>query len=344
VDGNGLLPLRAGDRTWSAAQHFRRFLQNELPRHVAQFPAEDPLAAAAGLPRAAVPPEVAARWPAAHPDLLDGRAGLASIAVDHSVLPAPFRGGEREAARVLARFVAERLSRYEEDRNHPDRDAASGLSPYLHFGHAGAHQVFAAVAAAEDWRAPEVPPKATGSRAGWWGMRPAAEAFLDQLVTWRELGYSTALRSPDHDRYDGVPEWARRTLDRHRGDPRPQVYDADAFEHAATHDELWNAAQRQLVREGRLPNYVRMLWGKKVLEWSASPEEAFATLVRLNDRYAVDGRDPNSYSGIAWCFGRYDRPWGPERPVLGTVRAMSTAAARRKLELDAWLRRHGEEG
>jgi deoxyribodipyrimidine photo-lyase len=129
-------------------------------------------------------------------------------------------------------------------------------------------------------------------------------------------------------------------LEKHGSDRREFVYSTKEFEAGETHDEIWNAAQNQLVREGRLQNYMRMLWGKKILEWSATPREALATMIELNNKYGVDGRDPNSYSGIFWCLGRYDRPWGPERPIFGTVRYMSTAAAKRKLRLESWLERH----
>jgi deoxyribodipyrimidine photo-lyase len=232
------------------------------------------------------------------------------------------------------------LSRYAEQRNHPDADATSGLSPWLHFGHLSAHEVFARVTDAEGWT-PDQLAGAGGKRAGFWGLGAGAEAFLDQLVTWRELGYVEAARRDDHAAYDSVPAWARRTLARHAGDPREHVYDLEELEGARTGDPIWNAAQRQLVGEGRIQGYLRMLWGKRVIGWSRSAEEACAKLVALNDRWALDGRDPNSYSGILWCFGKYDRPWGPERPVFGTVRYMTSASAARKLRMKAWLARWG---
>ena len=169
-------------------------------------------------------------------------------------------------------------------------------------------------------------------------MSPAAEAFLDELVTWRELGRNFAFRREDVDRWESLPPWALATLDRHRDDPRPFRYDLAAFAAAETHDPLWNAAQRQLLREGRIHNYLRMLWGKKILEWSASPEAALEVMTELNNRHALDGRDPNSYAGIFWVLGRYDRPWGPERPVFGTVRYMSSDNTARKLKVRGYLR------
>jgi deoxyribodipyrimidine photo-lyase len=172
-------------------------------------------------------------------------------------------------------------------------------------------------------------------------MAAGAEAFLDQLVTWRELGHNAAAWLPAYDRWESLPAWARATLDEHAGDPRPYVYGREQLELAGTHDPLWNTAQRQLVVEGRIPNYLRMLWGKKILEWTRSPREALEVMIELNNRYALDGRDPNSYSGIFWVLGRYDRPWGPERPVFGTVRYMTSENAARKLKLNAYLRRYG---
>jgi deoxyribodipyrimidine photo-lyase len=171
-------------------------------------------------------------------------------------------------------------------------------------------------------------------------MSPSAEGFLDQAVTWRELGFNFCSRRDDYDRFESLPDWAKTTLARHAADPRTEVYDLDTFSASATHDPLWNAAQTQLRREGRIHNYMRMLWGKKILEWTRSPEEAAEIMIALNDRYALDGRDPNSYSGIFWVLGRYDRPWGPERPIFGTVRYMSSANTARKFDVRGYLRRY----
>jgi deoxyribodipyrimidine photo-lyase len=226
-------------------------------------------------------------------------------------------------------------------RNDLDRDVTSGLSPYLHFGHIGSHEVFARVMRHEGWLG-QLPARATGAREGWWGVGAAAEAFLDQLVTWRELGFNTCAHRPDYDQYESLPAWALTTLERHAGDPREHLYSPDELEGARTHDPLWNAAQNQLRQEGRIHNYMRMLWGKKILEWSASPREALEVLIELNNKYALDGRDPNSYSGIFWTLGRYDRPWAPERPVFGTVRFMSSANTARKLRVKGYLQRYGD--
>ncbi len=181
----------------------------------------------------------------------------------------------------------------------------------------------------------------SGKKDGWWNLAPSSEAFLDQIVTWRELGFHFAARRDDHDRYESLPAWARATLEEHASDAREHVYTLEEFERSQTHDALWNAAQRQLVREGRIHNYMRMLWGKKILEWTRHPREALDVLIELNNRWALDGRDPNSYSGIFWTLGRFDRPWGPVRKVFGTIRFMSSANTAKKMDVEPYLRRWG---
>jgi deoxyribodipyrimidine photo-lyase len=340
VDGNGLLPLRAADRDYPTAYAFRRFLQKQLPVHLGVVPAADPLAGAA-LPETSLAPEILRRWPPATPQqLAAGAALLANLPVDHSVAPVATRGGAEAARRMLRQFLTDRLADYPERRNEPEAEATSGLSPYLHFGHLSAHQVFAELAAQEAWHLGRLSFETRGKRGGWWGMSEAAEAFLDQLVTWRELGFNFCGFRDDCDRFESLPGWALATLAKHAGDPRPYLYTPEEFAAGGTHDPLWNAAQMQLVREGRLHNYLRMLWGKKILEWSPTPQEAAAVMIELNNRYALDGRDPNSYSGIFWCLGRYDRPWGPERPIIGTVRYMSSGNTARKVRVKDYIRRY----
>lgn len=334
VDGYGLLPLGATDRVYTTAASFRRHLHKVLPPHLERFPSPSPLAGY-DLGRAQVPAEISARWPAADPHDPQGvgRLGLPGPA------PVAVTGGARAGARAVDTFFASRLARYL-DRNEPDADAASGLSPYLHFGHVSAHEVVARVLATEGWTPERLGP-VTGSREGWWGLSPPAEAFLDELVTWREVGAAFCRHEPRYDQFDTLPGWARATLAAHAADRRPVVYELDALAAATTHDPVWNAAQRQLVAEGRIHNYLRMLWGKKVLEWSPSPEAAWEVLIELNNRFALDGRDANSYAGIGWTFGRFDRAWGPERPIYGTVRYMSSDNTRRKLALTNTLARWG---
>jgi deoxyribodipyrimidine photo-lyase len=342
VDSNGLLPLRAAQKAFDRAFDFRRFLQRTLPEHLEQFPSAHPFGGYARSRAAQIPPAVLRRWPRASSTLLRAQpAALAQLPIAAQPGPALQRGGAAAARRTLRDFLRAKLENYARDRNHPDLDASSGLSPYLHFGHISAHQVFRAIMQRCRWSPERMSVRATGARGGWWGAPPPVEAFLDQLIIWRELGCNFCAHRADYARYDSLPHWARATLARHAADRRMYRYSLAEFEQARTHDPLWNAAQTQLLREGRLHNYLRMLWGKKILEWSPSPRRALAVMIELNNRYALDGRDPNSYSGISWCLGRYDRPWGPERPVFGTVRYMSSENTARKLRLSRYLKKYG---
>ncbi len=345
IDGNGLLPLSATDTASPTAYAFRRILQKKLPAFFDSTPAAEPLD---GLELPVLEKLLvkgdAGPFTRASGDLLAGSASaLAELPIDHSVRAGVARGGSAAAETQLSTFLYQKLLLYAENRNQPDEEGASGLSPYLHFGHLSVHQVLHDLAEAERWSPEDVAPSSTGARAGWWRMSPPAEAFLDQFVTWREVGYHFCHHRPDYDRYDSLPPWARATLAKHAGDLRSPRYELDELAAARTYDPLWNAAQRQLAVEGRMHNYLRMLWGKKVLEWSATPQEGLASLVELNNRFAVDGRNPNSYSGIFWCFGRFDRPWGPEREIFGTVRYMSSANTARKLHLKSYLARYGPQ-
>ena len=343
IDSNGLLPVAAGShQTFATAYAFRRFLHGNLKRHLLRPPAADPLAGAR-LPRLERLPEaVELAWPrSGAAELGAGNRILTRLPIDHGVPPvAAVRGGTGAAEVALREFLDGRLARYADQRNQPDLDVASGLSAHLHFGHLSVHQVLAELAERQEWVAELLPEKGDGGREGWWGMSAAAESFLDQLVTWREIGLNfCATRPEDYDRYESLPVWARTTLDRHAADPRRWTYELATFERAETHDELWNAAQRQLLAEGRIHGYLRMLWAKKVLEWTPAPQRALEILIELNNKHALDGRDPNSYTGILWCLGRYDRPWAPERPIFGVVRYMSSENTARKLKLQGYLRR-----
>jgi deoxyribodipyrimidine photo-lyase len=342
VDSNGLLPMRTADRTFLRAVDFRRFLQKTLPDHLGAFPKAKPLASL-DLPKPRLPSGVSERWPKASASTLaaDPQA-LAKLPIDHSVGPAAFAGGASAAIARWKAFAASGLPEYAEGRNHPDQDRASGLSPYLHFGQISVHRIFRELAGLEGWRRERLSPKATAEKEGWWGMSPGAEAFLDELITWREIGFNACHRERGYDRFDSLPEWCRATLERHASDPRPHRYDLATLEAAKTADEVWNAAQRQLVAEGRMHNYLRMLWGKKILEWSKSPRDALEVMIELNNKYAVDGRDPNSYSGIFWVLGRYDRPWAPEREIFGTIRYMSSDNTVKKLRMKGYLAKYGK--
>ena len=338
VDGNGLIPLRATDHAYPTAYAFRRHLQTALQAHLRVAPEPEPFREPLRTAKPLVPQQVSARWPDA--TTWHARGGtLAALPIDQRVAPVAERGGPVAAWARLERFAATGLPRYAE-RNEPMSDVTSGLSPDLHFGHVSAHDVFHRVMRREGWLG-ELPASGRGAREGWWGVSAGAEGFLDQLVTWREVGFNMCAHRPDYDQFGSLPDWARATLGRHADDPREYLYTRDELAEARTHDPLWNAAQRQLAREGRMHNYLRMLWGKKILQWTATPEEALAAMIDLNNRYALDGRDPNSYSGIFWTLGRYDRPWGPERDIFGTVRYMSSENTARKVHVKDYLARYG---
>lgn len=343
VDSNGVIPLRAADRTMTVAHSYRRWMQKRVANALEESPQEFPLKGEP-LPRLEkLPRSITRRWQPADLDrLLDGD-GIAELPIDHEVRPCPdCPGGSREARRRLEAFLDRGLDRYDEDRNHPDETVTTGLSPHLHFGHIATHDIVNRVLRHEGW-IPGRLGQPNGKNHGFWNVSGPAESFLDQLLTWREIGFHHAVRYPDrYDRLESLPDWAQATLREHAADPRPHVYTLRQFERAETHDPLWNAAQRQLVREGLMHNYMRMLWGKKILHWTRSPREALDIMIELNNKYGLDGRDPNSYCGILWVLGRTDRAWGPKRPVFGSVRYMTSDSARRKLRLGRYLRRYGE--
>lgn len=340
VDSNGLLPMRSPGRPFATALAFRAYVQRTLRGQLTSWPSDIDWRRLPRPPHSWRPP-AGVSAPTELDDLGRPERLLARLPIDHSVPPVTLRGGARAGLATLQQFISARLTRYARDGNHPDLDATSGLSPYLHFGHLSSHEVFSAVMTAEGWTSRRLAPGSGGKRAGWWGVSASAEAFLDQLITWRELGFHACVSDPDgYADIRALPDWARRTLDAHAADRRPWLYSLEQLESASTHDEVWNAAQRQLVRDGWMHNYLRMLWGKKILEWSASADSALETMIALMDRYAIDGRDPNSYSGYLWTLGRYDRPWGPERAIFGTVRYMSSENTKRKLKIKRYLQRY----
>lgn len=344
VDACCLMPLRATERIFTVAHSYRRFMQKELPRHLEQAPEPNPLDGRLthSIPELKqLPKEIRTRWPAAKLTQLLREGGLSSIPIDHAVARGAVQGGADNARRMLDRFIDQRLTSYEHDRNEPDDFGSSELSPHLHFGHIGPHEVFFRVMEHERWHVGKLH-KPNGKMNGFWNVGTSAEAFLDQLCTWREIGFNMCVQQPDYDRYRSLPDWAQKTLAEHADDPRPHRYSLEQFELAKTSDPLWNAAQRQLVREGRIHNYMRMLWGKKILHWSESPQAALDIMLHLNNKYALDGRDPNSYSGIFWVLGRYDRAWGPEREIFGKIRYMTSDSTAKKHQVKQYIERYSQ--
>ena len=247
---------------------------------------------------------------------------LNKFSIDRSVAPvSTVRGGSAAAQAVLRRFLAEGLPGYGKNRNQPQLDGTSKLSPYLHFGQIGPHQVALAV------KNSDVPER-------------DRQAFLEELIVRRELAINFVRYNAHYDSWDASEAWADRSLRRHAQDERRFLYSDRQLENAETHDPLWNAAQKQMVLGGWMHGYLRMYWGKKILEWSSTPADAFDIAVRLNDRYELDGRDPNGYAGIAWAIvGKHDRAWGPERPVYGKIRYMSYESTSRKFDSKAYIER-----
>ncbi len=343
VDSNGIVPIAAHEKDYKAAAHFRRRMQGILRNHLPNMPVAQSLGQRNLPAGATIERQILQNWPPAPAALLEVREdALAALPIDHEVFVVEAEGGAPAAERALKRFVERRIRKYPDDRNHPDIDATSRLSPYLHFGMISAHQIFKAVADAEDWTLTQLSDENKGARAGWWGMSEGSEAFLDQLITWRELGYNTCAKQPTtYDKYESLPEWARDTLEHHEADDRPHLYSRTQIENAQTHDPVFNSAMRQMREEGWFHNYLRMLWGKKILEWSPDGRTALNTMETIMNRWSLDGRNPNSYSGYFWTLGRYDRGW-PERAIFGKVRCMTSKSTRRKVDMEDYLQRFGE--
>jgi deoxyribodipyrimidine photo-lyase len=239
-----------------------------------------------------------------------------SLALDRRIPPvAHYTGGSSKAAALLEDFAARKLDAYGDQSRDPTMDGLSNLSPYLHFGQISPLKIALRIKRRRS---------------------PGEEPFLEELIIRRELSMNFVAFNPHHDRLSCLPSWASATLEEHRQDPREYIYDREEFESAATHDPYWNAAQKEMVLTGKMHGYMRMYWGKKILEWSRTPGEAYETALYLNNRYELDGRDPNGFTGVAWCFGKHDRAW-TERPVFGKVRYMNAKGLRRKFDADAYV-------
>lgn len=240
------------------------------------------------------------------------------LKINHDIPLAPIHGGEKNAWKTLDTFVEKKLSSYEKDRNNPSKDATSGLSPYLHFGMISPIDVALHVKKKQSI---------------------FSDGFLEELIVRRDLAYNFCHFNTKHTTFAGLNEWAQKTLNEHRRDTREYAYSLKQFEEAKTHDALWNAAQREMVQTGRMHGYMRMYWAKKILEWTRDPEEAFRIAVFLNDKYELDGRDPNGYAGIAWSLGgKHDRAWF-SRKIFGKIRYMSGTSLQKKVDVAPYLRK-----
>ncbi len=314
VDADVVVPSRIFNRSFVLFHHFRPHLKRELlnflvaPKKIAPLHPWNPIKALPSFDFSA--------------DITTG-----FIQLDRTIKPVDtFTGGTRSALKRLHQFISSDLPAYDDARNHPETRGTSRLSPYLHFGNIGPLTIALAVRNA-------IQKGSVSSDSG--------ERYLEQLIGWRELAVLFVRHEPNYDTWECAAPWARKSLLEHAGDPRPYRYTLAHLERAETHDDLWNAAQLEMVATGWMHNYMRMYWAKKILEWSPDPATAFDWAVTLNDRYQLDGRDPNGYAGIAWAVvGKFDRPWF-NRPIFGLVRSMTGASISRKFDAKAYIKQYG---
>jgi deoxyribodipyrimidine photo-lyase len=343
VDSNGLVPIRLAEKEYVRAHDFRRYLHKNLEDFLIEVPIAEPLNQLNKEFNSNSIENVFNTWKPFDFENTDIDSFLDELEIDKSVEVSHIEGGRSKAIKRLNSFIDNGFSDYAQYRSDPSRDASSRLSPYFHFGHISTHEVFEAISKHDGWSLEKINSKMVGRREGWWGGSANFESFMDELITWRELGYHTCVRRANYNQYSSLPDWALKTLAEHSSDKREYLYNLDELTYSQTHDKIWNAAQNQLRVEGSIQNYLRMLWGKKILEWTPNPQLALSYMINLNDRFSLDGRDPNSYSGVFWILGRYDRAWGPERDIYGKIRYMTSDSTARKFKLDSYMQKWGNE-
>lgn len=306
VDAHNIIPCwSASPKPEFAARTIRPKIHRQLHHYLEEFPE------LTAMPESLYTPAPETNW----------QEALSSLKVDTNVKPVEWlEPGETGARQTLDSFISRKLENYAQNRNNPVLDSLSNLSPYLHFGQISAQRI-----------ALEIEKTVTD--------KESAEAFLEELIVRRELSDNYCYYNNHYDSIEGLADWARKTLNDHRSDPREYIYSVEEFESARTHDPVWNAAQMEMVKTGKMHGYMRMYWAKKILEWSPSPEEAIQTAIYLNDKYELDGRDPNGYVGVLWAVGGlHDRPWF-ERPVYGKIRYMNANGLRRKFDVDTYIKK-----
>ncbi|MFO8050753.1 MAG: deoxyribodipyrimidine photo-lyase [Thermoplasmatota archaeon] len=301
IESDVLVPVEeAAEKEMYSAAPMRRRLDRSISSHLVEFQETEPKKSSLELD---IPSMDAS-------DIID------HMEIDRSVKGVDkFVGGTSRALIHMKEFMEKDLDRYHLERNDPSKGIQSDMSPYLHFG--------------------QISPLTIALLVGTSGS-PGSDAYLDELVVRRELAINFVFYNDSYDSFLCLPEWSRKSLREHASDKREHIYSRRELDEAETHDPYWNAAQTEMVRTGKMHNYMRMYWGKKILEWTEDPEEAFDTAIHLNNRYELDGRDPNSYAGVAWCFGKHDRPW-KERPVFGKVRYMNDNGLKRKFDIEAYV-------
>ena len=312
VDASCVVPGNRYDKREFAAYTIRPKLHRMLPEYLKPYDV----------------PALKRQWKSKQPDwhveVQDVASLVASCEIDHSVAPSTgYRGGYAAAKQRLDHFLESCLRRYARERNEPSMHATSNLSPYLHFGHISSLEV--ALSAREYAKQHQL----------------IADEFLEELIVRRELAFNFTRFTPHYDSLEALPEWARTNIAKHAKDGREQTFTDEQMERGETYDDLWNATQKELLIRGKIHGYYRMYWGKKIIEWSETFEQALALMIRLHDKYSLDGRDPNTYTNVLWCFGLHDRAWF-ERPVFGKMRYMSYAGMKRKTDVDAYLQEIAE--
>ena len=306
VETNLIVPVeQVSDKENFSAGTLRPRIQRQLPKYLVTMRHQRPKQDSLGMEFNGL-------------DISDLDKALDQLTVDRAMRPAPgFAGGTRAAKKRLRTFLAHKIDHFADLRNDPSQDYTSGLSPYLHFGQISPLYVALQADKVES---------------------PGKASFLEELIVRRELAFNYVHYNPKYDAYEGLAPWALRTLNFHARDTREYVYGLEQFEQAETHDPYWNAAQKEMVVTGKMHGYMRMYWGKKILEWTRHPREGFEVALALNNKYELDGHDPNAFAGVAWCFGQHDRAWG-ERPVFGKVRYMNANGLRRKFDIEAYVRK-----
>lgn len=309
VDSSCIVPMNCFPKREWAAYTIRPKIHRLLPDYLREFSM----------------PKLRHRWTSPTPNMdVEVTAGnipelVASCEIDHSVKPSStFRGGYENARKHLDLFLHRRLKRYADERNEPSQHATSNLSPYLHFGQISALEVALTV---REYAAKH---------------KLSSAEFLEELIVRRELGFNFA-RHSEFSSLDSLPDWCKQTMSEHAQDERPVTFTRTQLERGETYDDIWNATQKELLVRGRMHGYYRMYWGKKLIEWCPTYQEAFEIMIWLHEKYALDGRDPNTYTSVLWCFGLHDRPWG-ERPIFGRLRYMSYEGLKRKTNIQAYIR------
>ncbi|MCW4029985.1 MAG: deoxyribodipyrimidine photo-lyase [Candidatus Bathyarchaeota archaeon] len=308
VEDNVVVPVKeASDKEEYSAATLRPKILKKKDNYLTEITPQKPKVDSTGL-----------KLDSLHLDNVNGV--LDELKVDSSVDASRyFQGGTNQAIKRLDDFLKNKLPEYPLYKKDPTCDYVSNLSPYLHFGQISPLHIARLV---QSSAAPE----------------GCKEAFLEELIVRRELAINYVTYNPNYDTYEGIPKWAKDTLARHQTDRRDTYYYLEALENAETYDAYWNAAQQEMRVTGKMHGYMRMYWGKKILEWSPTPQEAFERALYLNNKYELDGRDPNGYAGVAWCFGKHDRPWG-SRPIFGAVRYMNSRGLERKFDVETYVRR-----